>query len=327
MTGTLRFCMGKAGIVVGLFVSSLLISGCASVLPQSYALIERPPTNLPTRIELVEVPFFPQDEYQCGPAALAMILNHSGVKITPETLVDQVYLPARKGSLQVELLATARRYGLVPYEVSGSLTNILLEIAAGNPVIVLENYRYGLGPVWHYAVAIGYDSDTGRIIRRSGTKSYESLPFAAFEYLWKADKYWAMIALPPNRLPATADHDRFIDAVVALEKTGRHDSAREAYGTALKRWEDSPVAAVGLANAAYAMKDLVGAEQSLREAVRRHPDSRIITNNLANVLSEQGKAVEAKLFAQRALNLGLVEDEESRITLEKIISNAPKTED
>jgi len=316
----------KAGALVGLFLSSLLISGCAWVLPQSYALIEQRPTNLPAKVELAEVPFFPQDEYQCGPAALAMILNHSGVRITPETLIDQVYLPARKGSLQVELLATARRYGLVPYELSGSLTNVLHEIAAGNPVIVLENYRYGLGPVWHYAVVIGYDFNTGRIIRRSGTKSYESLPFAAFEYLWKADGYWAMIALPPSRLPATSDHDRFIDAVVALEKIGRHDTAREAYRTALSRWERSLVAAVGLANAFYAMKDLVGAEETLKNAVKRHPDSKIIANNLAIVLSEQGKASEAKLFAQRALSLGLAEEKESRLPLDKIISNAPKTE-
>lgn len=317
---------GKAGALVGLFFSSLLISGCAWLVPQSYALNEQRPTNLPTRIELAEVPFFPQDEYQCGPAALAMILNHSGVKISPETLINQVYLPARKGSLQVELLATARRYGLVPYELSGSLTNVLREIAAGNPVTVLENYRYGLGPVWHYAVVIGYDFDTGRIIRRSGTKSYESLPFAAFEYLWKADGNWAMIALPPNRLPATVDHDLFVDAVVALEKIGRYATARDAYGTALRRWEYSVVAAVGLANASYAMNDLVFAEETLKDAVIRHPNSKIIANNLAIVLSEQGKTLEAKLFAQRALDLGLAEDKESRIALEKIISNAPRAE-
>jgi hypothetical protein len=34
--------------------------------------------------------------------------------------VPQVYLPARKGSLQVEMLAAARRHGLVSYQLAPS---------------------------------------------------------------------------------------------------------------------------------------------------------------------------------------------------------------
>ena len=51
-------------------------------------------------------------------AAFAYTLAASGVKMTPDELVPQVYLPARKGSLQVEMLAAARRHGLVAYQLA-----------------------------------------------------------------------------------------------------------------------------------------------------------------------------------------------------------------
>lgn len=53
--------------------------------------------------ELIEVPFFPRTAHQCGPAALATVLNWSGVGTTPEALAHQVYIPDRKGGLAREL--------------------------------------------------------------------------------------------------------------------------------------------------------------------------------------------------------------------------------
>jgi PBP1b-binding outer membrane lipoprotein LpoB len=46
----------------------LLLAGCAST-PQTHSLTANRPGDLPERVELTQVPFFPQDAYQCGPAA------------------------------------------------------------------------------------------------------------------------------------------------------------------------------------------------------------------------------------------------------------------
>src|SRR5437868_6842253 len=88
----------NARCIAGVFL--LVLGGCASLAPQTTQLRDRLPPALHDYVELKEVPFFPQDEYQCGPAALATVLNTFGVKVTPEELVPEVYLPARKGSLQ-----------------------------------------------------------------------------------------------------------------------------------------------------------------------------------------------------------------------------------
>ena len=92
------------------FAAALVLAGCASRGPQL------PPVTvagLPASVELDSTPFFPQQDYQCGPAALATVLVASGAQVSPDELVAEVYLPGRKGSLQAELIAAARARGRV----------------------------------------------------------------------------------------------------------------------------------------------------------------------------------------------------------------------
>ena len=78
----------------------VLATGCAQMVPQTMQLRTGWPAGVPQTTEIASVPFFPQDDYQCGPAALATVLAHTGTAITPDPLVAQVYIPARQGSLQ-----------------------------------------------------------------------------------------------------------------------------------------------------------------------------------------------------------------------------------
>ena len=59
--------------------------------------------------------------------------------MNPDSLTDEVDIPGRKGSLQVEMLAGARRNGLLAYVLAPELKDVLAEVAAGNPVVVLQN--------------------------------------------------------------------------------------------------------------------------------------------------------------------------------------------
>jgi len=289
-----------AGVFV--WVCAALLSGCASLWPQTAQLREGLPPGLPERVELTQVPFFPQSEYQCGPAALAIVLASLGAKVTPEDLVPQVYLPERKGSLQIEMLAAARRHGMVSYQLAPRFEDLLRELSAGNPVIVLQNLGFGGG--WHYAVAVGYDYSYGELILRSGITERETLPFGIHEFLWKRSGYWAMVAVPPDRIPATADESRWLASIAALERAGAASSARTAYAGFLKRWPGNINAAVGLANAHHALGELPEAEAVLRQAERRDPASVVVLNNLAQTLSDQGRDEEALPFIERARAAG-----------------------
>lgn len=270
------------------------------MVPQTMGLRDTWPAGVPERIELADVPFFAQDEYQCGPAALATALVHSGIRVTPEALVKDVYLPARQGSLQVEMLSAGRRHGIVSYRLAPQYADLLREVAAGNPVVILQDTGPGMITNWHYAVVVGYDYPAGELYLRSGTTRRQAMPFTVLEYTWQKSGYWAMVALPPGRIPATATETGYLDAIRAMERVGDPASILAAYTAFLARWPDNIAAAIGLANRHHAAGDLAGAEAVLRRAALRNPESVVVLNNLAQTLSDQGRNAEALTYIDKA---------------------------
>jgi len=276
-----------------------LLPGCASLVPQTIALRTGWPAGVAQQAGLPEVPFFAQEAYQCGPASLATLLVHRGVAVQPEDLVDQVWVPARRGSLQVEMLGTPRRYGQVSLRLAPRYGDLLREVAAGNPVVVLQDVGLLL-PQWHYAVVYGFDYDTGTIYLRSGTDPRKEMPFTAFERTWMAGGYWAMVVQPPDRIAATATEERWLEALAGLARGGDLEATVRGYATALERWPESLPAAVGLANHLHARGSLDEAADVLRDAQQRHPQSVIVLNNLAQILSDLGRNTEALALIERA---------------------------
>ncbi|WP_346287492.1 PA2778 family cysteine peptidase [Zoogloea sp.] len=281
----------------------LVLSGCASLDGPSPDYRAGASGQPPSRVELSGVPFHPQDAYQCGPAALAMVFGSAGVERTPGQLGQQVYLPLRRGSLQVELLAATRRAGLVPYRLAPRAGALLEELAAGNPVLVLQNLRFDAFPQWHYAVVVGYDLAEGRVILRSGSERRLVMPIADFDRSWAKGGRWAFVALPPERLPASATEADYVSAVADLERVSPAAAGR-AYGTALRAWPTNLFAHMALGNAAYRRHEPEVALEHYRQALREHPDAADAWNNLAQVLHETGKHREALQAAERAVAAG-----------------------
>jgi hypothetical protein len=307
----------KACHCVGFFVFLLLLSGCSN-LPQTAALLDRLPIDIPPRVELNEVPFFPQEDYQCGPAALATVLHASGIKIEPEALVNQVYIPYKKGSLQIEMLTAIRRQGRVAYELRPQLIDVLREIHAGRPVLVLENFNSGFSKTWHYAVVIGYDLNREEIISRSGVNRRETLSLNMFEYIWKQGGYWAYVVLPLDALPATVNEQHYAQSVSALEESGHLSHAKIAYQTLLRHWPKNLIGHIGLGNIAYARNDLESAKKIFTEAILHHPNNALAHNNLAHVLADLGDIKEAIQAAEKAVHLGGPLLEDAKATLREI---------
>ena len=282
----------------------LLCLGACANTPQTRLALDSPSVSLPRHTELAGVPFFAQAAFQCGPASLAMSLNAAGIAVTPETLKPELYLPDRHGSLQVEMLAATRRHGATAYQLAPELNDMLREIAAGTPVVVLQNLAFGWYPVWHYAVAIGYDLDRAEIILRSGLEQRQILPMTTFEHTWARSNYWAMVVSPPGKIPETAEASHFIAAVSALEKISDPERAQSTYIAALNRWPGNLSAQIGVGNTAYRLHDLARAETAFRQAAQDHPDSVAAFNNLAQTLADQSRYEEAMETARRAVSMG-----------------------
>lgn len=278
----------------------LVWAGCATTPPKVELLDS---LDIPRKIELTEVPFYPQGEYQCGPATLAMTLGWSGVAITPDQLKPEVYTASRQGSLPPDMIGAARRHGRVAYPVH-RIEDVLKEVAGGQPVIVLQRLRSLFQSSWHYAVIIGYDLDQREIILHSGVKAREVLAIDEFASTWKPSGHWGLLTLSPQKFPATAQEAVYLKAVIGLEQTEHWTEALQAYAQAAERWPHNGTAWIGLGNSRYALKNPEGAEQAFRSAVDAAPRSGAAYNNLAHVLMELDRQEEALEVINQAIQLG-----------------------
>lgn len=285
--------MGSLLRLAALLGLAALLSACAgrAPLPPDASSL----SHLPDRVMLADVPFHAQDEYQCGPASLAMVLNYRDIEVSPDDLKDRVYLPGRKGTLQVEMVSAARERDLLVYPLEKKLAAILAELDAGNPVLVMQNLAFNWYPQWHYAVVIGYDRTAGEMIVHSGLNEAQREPFKLFMRTWSRADYWARVILPPGQIPATASPLGYLRAASDLEQTGRLQSARQAYQSAMEQWPDQPSARFGLANTYWTQGDKATALTQFQRLVNEFPAFRPGWNNLATGLELSGCIAQAEL--------------------------------
>lgn len=286
-----------------LIVGLLLVSGCSPVSGRLSYVIEASEVVIPASLELHDTPFYPQEDWQCGPAALSSLLVNSGVEIVPEELAGKIYLPHRRGSLQLELVAASRRYQRLPYVLDSNLMALLAELSAGRPVLVLQNLGLENYPVWHYSVLIGYDSVQDEIVLRSGVHNRRVIGFGHFMRSWEKGGRWAMVTLRPGEVPGLADATRYIQAVADLERFVAPDVAGDYYDAALARWPDNFFALFGRANVHYVKGELPQAEDLFRKLLAIEPDHPAARNNLAQLLADRGCLTEAMGEIESALAL------------------------
>ena len=275
----------KGWLLPALFI---WLAGCAGI-PEQVRDLPDPSVA----VELVDTPFFAQERYQCGPAALATVLTASGVPVKLDDLVDKVYIPAREGSIQVEMLAATRTSGRLPYVLNGSLAAIVSELQAGRPVVVLQNLGVSMIPRWHYAVVVGVDAAGETVFLRSGADKRRETPLNVFLRTWARSDFWAMSVLRPGALPTNVDRERYFSSVVGLEQAGMHAEAISAWRAALAAWPDSPIALFGLGNAYLSLDKFAEAEKVYRELLAAQPALNVARNNLAMALAGQARYAEA----------------------------------
>jgi tetratricopeptide (TPR) repeat protein len=255
----------------------------------------------PAALELEATPFFPQERYQCGPAALATVLSASGVPVQPAALVDEVYIPGREGSLQAELIAAARGRGRVPYRLPPTQAALADELRAGRPVLVLQNLGVSALPRWHYAVVIGMDPARDAYLLRSGTERRRVTRRSVFLRTWSRSGKWGLVMLDAGELPAADDAAGYLRALAAVEATGGLELARAGYRASLARWPGNRLARLGLGNVALARGEPDAAAAHYRTLLADHPDDLIALNNLAESLGRAGREEEALRTIERAL--------------------------
>lgn len=287
----------SAQLYLGVFLSVMLV-GCSHIRVDPTSLeLEKP------AVEWVNVPFFPQTEYQCGPAALATLFQYRGQDSVPEDLVGRVYTPEKQGSLQVDMVATVRQQGLIPYPLAPNMQALLDEVSAGNPVLVMQNLSFNWAPIWHYAVVIGYNLERNELVLRSGETERWLTRLSTFERTWRRADYWALVIVEPQQIPKTANPQDWLKVAFDLEQTGRADKAWVAYENGFSAWPNSIGLGMALGNLLYAQADYQQSASTFEKLSKRHPFAAEVWNNWAYALKAQACDLAALKAAQCAQRL------------------------
>lgn len=221
----------------------LLLQACSGLPLKEYAETIAPRRQL-------DVPFIAQQQFYCGPAALAEVAQYYGIDANQNELAKRLFIPGKKGSLAVEMQAASRRLGLLPYPLAKDFHALLREISSGNPVLVFQNLSFSWWPQWHYALAVGYDLDSEELILHSGSHAYYRMPFSTFIATWDRTDNWARVMVDSSRLPVTAEPVATISSAYAFEQTGHPELAAGFYALAAERWPDSQPVLTAQANLA-----------------------------------------------------------------------------
>ncbi|MFW6179764.1 MAG: PA2778 family cysteine peptidase [Desulfohalobiaceae bacterium] len=293
----------------------LLAAGCAG----PHASLAPAGDPEPEAVEINDAPAFQQRANQCAAASLASVLHWSGFQLSPQELEPLLYNPERQGTLQPSIKGSARRIGALPYEIQGK-AELLAQLQAGIPVLVLLNKGLSWLPTWHYAVVCGLDPEQGSLCLLDGGAEPRWISEGTFLRTWARADYWGLVVLSPGRLPAAADKSRYLNAVYALEQSGQYAQAEKGYQAALSKWPGDLAGLLGRANCFYQLRELEKAEACLRRAAELHPGSAPAWNNLAQVLAEQGRKLEALQAAQKAVSMGEEHLEHYQQTWESILA-------
>ncbi len=272
-------------------VSAYLLVACASM---PLDLHDNRLIGLAQTHEIKNIPFYPQVEDQCGPSSLATMLGVQGIDISPEQLRGKLYIPGKEGTVTTEMIARARRFGMLVYPLEPDFIDVLTEVHAGNPVLVMQNLGFNWLPVWHFSVVMAYDLERRKLSLRSGVEYIHEVDFSLFQKTWRRADSWAVVITSPDKLPQTATAEGAINSASQLEQVGELKAALQGYQTILDKWPENSIAYFGAGNTAYALGQYQLAVEFFSDFLNMKPSSAIAWNNLAYSLAERGCLSAAK---------------------------------
>lgn len=136
-------------------------------------------------------PFVSQEPKHCGPACLAMILNHYGAAFSQEQLARETYREELGGTLNLELALAARRHGFEAVTRQGNIPALLEAVKQGTPVIV-QVFPSSGEATGHFMVVYGYDREGRTLLVNSGRRQALVVPWEEFVPGWERAHSWML---------------------------------------------------------------------------------------------------------------------------------------
>lgn len=152
-------------------------------------------------ITIPGVPFYPQEDHQCGPSSLATVMNFWQVRqnkglIPIEEITKAIYSPGARGALPADLENYPVKRGFKTHQYTGSVADVRKHVDDGVPIVILVDQGLSVYQINHFMVAVGY-TDTG-IIFHNGRKQNAVVTNSRLEKIWKKTGYWTLRVVPSS---------------------------------------------------------------------------------------------------------------------------------
>lgn len=285
------------------------------------------PPDIAKQHRILHVPFYPQQEYFCGPTTLSEVATFYGINKSPSDIAPNTFTPGLQGTLQIEMAAATRQLGLLAYEQRGTLRQLLSLVADDIPVIVLQNNSIGWLPQWHYAVVIGYDLTAREVILHTGVTEGHRLNFSTFERTWQRGNYWLLAMLPADKASTHLEPFIYTKACQDLLNTQQTATGITALITATKQWPDYWLPYFLLGNHYFSKAPLVAATWFAKGWPVAQQESAYL-NNYAILLSGLGCYQQAITLINAALLIApddnnILDSQQQILTAQRTPGNLP----
>lgn len=143
------------------------------------------------RYIIESVPFFPSEDYQCGPASLASVLVYLGIIVTPDDISKEIYSSGAKGTADFDMVLYPLKKGLKTTQYRGSLEDLREKIKEGKPLIVMTDEGVWFYKKYHYMVVVGFDSS--KVIVNSEKEKHKKIDIDDFVKKWQKTDFWTLL--------------------------------------------------------------------------------------------------------------------------------------
>jgi len=213
------------------------LSICAFVLLSLFVPSWVVDADMPKAFTIQGVHRIKQLTNYCGPATLAMVLRYYGLDVTQEEIGKVIYDRSSGATNGADMLLYSRERGFAAYSWNSSVNDVKKKLAAGFPVIVLQ--QNSLEDIsGHYRVLTGYDDSTSAFSVLDPYYEITSMSYTECEKLWRRMGYWALLIVPSAKDSFKEELDNrnpvvHMDLSTAKFKRGKYQEALEEAKLAL----------------------------------------------------------------------------------------------
>lgn len=179
--------------------ATLSMAGCMTYTGSATTLAPQALREDPAWIRVPGIePLRQKNEHDCGPTALAMVVNYWQPSRAGERFPA---LPLDRQASAGELRDAARARGLSAYVVEGKPEDLVHELKQGRPMIVGTAKRVVGSSVTHYEVVVAMHRESRRIATYDPALGLTQNSFVDFLTEWEATGRVLLVIMPAEAQP------------------------------------------------------------------------------------------------------------------------------